>query len=188
MNVKDTSIHGLLIIEPKSFKDERGFFFESFQTDRYKSFGILDNFVQDNLSRSVKGVLRGMHYQVNQPQAQVVTVVRGKILDVCVDLRPESPTFKKWFAVELSDEGPRQLYMAPGIAHGFCVLSEIADLHYKVSTIYDHSDEAGLLWSDAEIGIQWPSGPFQISSRDANYPQLKDIKIDRLPQIQKGPR
>ena len=154
MLVKDTGLAGLLLIEPACFRDERGFFLESFQAERYREHGISDNFVQDNHSRSRRNVLRGIHFQVKHPQAQVVTVVRGRIFDVAVDLRPSSPTFARWYGVELSDEGPRQLYMAPGFGHGFCVLSELADLHYKVSRLYDPADEGGLIWNDSEIGIR----------------------------------
>ena len=131
------------MLEPRCFRDERGFFLESFQQARYREAGIADAFVQDNLSRSSKGVLRGLHFQVRRPQAQIVTVVRGRIFDAVVDLRRNSATFGRWFGTELSDDGPRQIYMAPGFAHGFCVLSDIADLHYKVSSLYDAEDESG---------------------------------------------
>src|SRR5262249_27774983 len=147
MRLVETGISGLLLIEPRCFRDARGFFLESFQAQRYRDAGIADRFVQDNHSRSVKGVLRGLHFTVKRPQAQIVTVMRGRIFDAAVDLRPGSKTFGRWFGAELSDEGPRQLYMAPGLAHGFCVLSEFADLHYKVTELYDASDEGGLLWS-----------------------------------------
>jgi dTDP-4-dehydrorhamnose 3,5-epimerase len=143
MNIDEPGLSGLLLIEPRCFDDERGFFLESFHAERYRANGITDVFVQDNHSRSRQGVLRGVHFQVRQPQAQIVTVMRGRVFDVAVDLRPESPTFARWYGVELSDDGPRQLYMAPGFGHGFCVLSEFADLHYKVSRLYDHHDEGG---------------------------------------------
>ncbi len=181
MKVTHTPLKGLLLIEPVCFRDERGFFLESYQFERYKEAGIHDQFVQDNQSRSVKGVLRGMHFQVRRPQAQIVTVMRGCVFDVAVDLRPASPTFGRWFGVELSDAGPRQLYMAPGFAHGFCVLSDWADLHYKVSQFYDPRDEGGLLWNDPDIGIQWPIEMPQVTSRDATYPRIKELFEEQLP-------
>lgn len=181
MQLKETGLAGLLLIEPKCFRDERGLFLESFQLSRYRSAGISDDFVQDNHSRSSKDVLRGLHFQVKRPQAQIVTVIRGRIFDVAVDLRQQSPTFGRWFGIELSDEGPRQIYMAPGFAHGFCVLSEFADLHYKVTRIYDHTDEGGLFWNDPEIGIHWPIEMPILSKRDSLYPALKDIDRECLP-------
>src|SRR5580692_9273803 len=138
MRVNETGFSGLLLIEPRSFRDERGFFLESFQRERYRDAGIMDDFVQDNHSRSVRGILRGLHFTVKHPQSQIVTIMRGGIFDVAVDLRPASPTFGRWFGAELNDEGPvRQIYMGPGFAHGFCVLTDIADLHYKCSRTYD---------------------------------------------------
>jgi dTDP-4-dehydrorhamnose 3,5-epimerase len=179
MQIQQTGLAGLLLIEPQSFCDERGFFLESFQAARYRAAGITSDFVQDNHSRSASGVLRGLHFQVKRPQAQIVTVMRGRVFDV--DLRPPSGTFGRWYGVELSDGGPRQLYMAPGFAHGFCVLSDFADLHYKVSRTYNHADEGGLLWSDPDIGIRWPIASPIVSKRDAGYPRLHNLKADRLP-------
>lgn len=181
MKVEETSFEGLLLIEPHCFQDERGFFLESFQEERYREFGIMERFVQHNHSRSSAKVLRGLHYQVKRPQAQIVTVMRGRIFDVAVDLRRVSPTFGKYFGVELSDDARRQLYMGPGFAHGFCVLSEWADVHYTVSRYYDHTDEGGLLWNDPDIGIRWPVDLPNLSPRDATYPRLKDLGPDRLP-------
>lgn len=177
---------GVLVIEPRCFRDERGFFLESFHQERYREAGITDRFVQDNHSCSTRGVLRGLHFTVKKPQAQIVTVMRGRIFDVAVDLRRGSPTFSKWFGAELSDEGPRQLYMAAGFAHGFCVLSEMADLHYKVSQYYDPADEGGLLWNDPDIGINWPVAAPLVSSRDAAYPSLHKLNRDRLPYMRPG--
>jgi len=181
MKIEKTPLSGLLLIEPRCFRDERGFFLESFQCARYQEAGIVDNFVQDNHSRSVKGILRGLHFQVLRPQAQVVTVMHGHIFDVAVDLRPGSPTFGRWFGAELSEEGPRQLYMAPGFAHGFCVLSDVADIHYKASRYYDHADEGGVLWNDPDIGIHWPVDAPKISPRDQAYPVLRELGRERLP-------
>lgn len=181
MNITPTPLNGLLLIEPRCFEDERGFFLESYQSERYRNVGIPDQFMQDNQSRSAKWVLRGMHFQVKRPQAQIVTVMRGHVFDVAVDLRPASPTFGQWFGVELSDTGLRQLYMAPGFAHGFCVLSDWADLHYKVSRLYDPRDEGGLLWNDPDVGIQWPIEVPEITPRDAAYPRLKSLTHAQLP-------
>lgn len=166
---------GIIVLEPDRFEDARGFFLESFEQERYRELGIAENFVQDNHSRSKKDVLRGLHFTRNKPQAQIVTVMRGRIFDVVVDIRKDSPTFGEWFGAELSDEGPRQVYMAHGFAHGFCVLSDWADLHYKVSERYDPSDEGGLIWNDSDVKIDWPiKGPV-ISERDARHRALVDL-------------
>jgi dTDP-4-dehydrorhamnose 3,5-epimerase len=175
IKVKNTSLEGFLIIEPNCYKDDRGFFLETYQEDIYKAAGITDKFVQDNQSRSIKGVIRGMHFQVNRPQAQIVTIMRGSVFDVGVDLRQNSPTFGRWHGVELSDTGQRQVYMAPGIAHGFCVLSDFADLHYKVSRFYDPDDECGMVWNDSEVNIDWPSITPLIHQRDATYQSLSQL-------------
>ncbi|MGA7430939.1 MAG: dTDP-4-dehydrorhamnose 3,5-epimerase [Xanthobacteraceae bacterium] len=181
MNVQETGLPGLLLIEPRYFRDGRGYFLETFARPRYRDAGIADDFVQENHSRSDKGILRGLHFQVRYPQAQLVTVMRGRIFDVGVDLRRGSSTFGRWFGAELSDEGPCQLYMAPGFAHGFCVLSDTADLHYMVSRLYDHADEGGLLWNDPDIGIRWPIDAPNVSPRDGAYPTLRELGPERLP-------
>ena len=183
MDIVETDLAGVLLIEPRCFRDDRGFFLESFQAPRYRKAGILDEFVQDNHSRSRQGVLRGMHFTIKHPQAQIVTVMRGRIFDAVVDLRSASPTFGRWAGFELSDEGPRQLYMAPGFAHGFCVLSEFADLHYKVSQLYDAADEGGLLWNDPDVSIRWPIDNPAVSARDAAYPRLGELDASRLPHM-----
>jgi len=182
IKTKKTPLEGFLILELETFKDARGFFLETFQEKNYKEAGIKDKFVQDNQSRSSKGVLRGMHFQVKRPQAQIVTVMRGCIFDVGVDLRQNSSTFGQWYGFELSDVGQRQVYMAPGIAHGFCVLSDLADLHYKVSRFYDPDDECGMLWNDSEVNIDWPSINPLIHQRDATYQSLSQlIESHQLP-------
>jgi dTDP-4-dehydrorhamnose 3,5-epimerase len=181
MHIEEGGLPGLLLIEPQIFCDERGFFLESFHHDRYRAHGISDHFVQDNHSRSRRGVLRGLHFQIKRPQAQIVTVIRGRIFDVAVDLRRNSTSFGRWRGVELNDEGPRQLYMAPGFAHGFCVLSEFADLHYKVSQIYDREDEGGVYWADGDIGIRWPVSTPTVSERDSSYPRLRQLCPEQLP-------
>jgi dTDP-4-dehydrorhamnose 3,5-epimerase len=183
MHVSETGLTGLTVIEPRCFGDERGFFLESFQTERYREHGITDRFVQDNHSRSRRNALRGIHFQVRRPQAQIVTVIRGRIFDVAVDLRPSSSTFARWYGIELSDEGPRQLYMAAGFGHGFCVLSEFADLHYKVSCLYAPGDEGGLIWNDKDIGIRWPIEQPIISVRDNAHPTLRQLDRNRLPHL-----
>ena len=183
MRVEQTPLPGILLIEPQCFRDQRGFFLESFQAQRYRTIGIADDFVQDNHSRSAQGVLRGLHFQMKRPQAQIVTVMRGRIFDVAVDLRRGSTTFAHWFGVELGEEGPRQIYMVPGFAHGFYVISDSADLHYKVSRFYDETDEGGLIWNDPEVGIAWPVEKPVISSRDAAYPRLRELDRGRLPQV-----
>lgn len=183
VRVNKTEIAGLLLIEPRCFRDDRGFFLESFHAKRYRENGIADAFVQDNHSRSRRGVLRGLHFQVKCPQAQIVTVIRGRIFDVAVDLRAGSATFGRWYGVELSDEGPRQLYIAAGFAHGFCVLSEFADLHYKVNRLYDHADEGGLKWDDPDVGIRWPVDKPIVSARDRTYPNLRQLDRECLPHV-----
>jgi len=175
IKVKKTSLEGFLIVELETFKDDRGFFLEAFQEKKYEEAGIMDKFVQENQSRSSKGVLRGMHFQVKRPQAQILTVMRGCIFDVGLDLRQNSSTFGQWYGVELSDIGQRQVYMAPGIAHGFCVLSDLADLHYKVSRFYDPDDECGMIWNDSEVNIDWPSITPLIHQRDASYQSLSQL-------------
>ena len=175
MIVKNTTLEGLLTIEPKCFNDERGFFLETYQEKRYKEVGICDKFIQANHSRSSQGVLRGLHYQIKKPQAQIVTIMHGKVFYVCVDVRANSSTFGKWHGVKLSDDGVMQLYMAPGFAGGFCALSTTADLHYNVSGFYDHDDEGGLLWNDPDVGIIWPISSPKTNSRDNSFPKLSDI-------------
>jgi dTDP-4-dehydrorhamnose 3,5-epimerase len=181
--IKHTEINGVLLMQPKIYSDERGHFFESFRVEDYRSAGIVDCFVQENISRSKKGVLRGLHFQVKHPQAQIVTVLMGSIFDVVVDLRPNSKTFGKWLGFELCSDSPMQIYMAPGFAHGFYVISEFAQLHYKVSRYYDPSDEGGLLWSDDEIGISWPNIHPIVGLRDLGYRKLRDFNASELPHL-----
>lgn len=175
MKVVAQPFPGIMVLEPDRFEDARGFFLESFEEERYRALGIAETFVQDNHSRSAKNVLRGLHFTRNRPQAQIVTVMRGRIFDVVVDIRKDSSTFGKWFGTELGDEGPRQVYMAHGFAHGFCVLSDWADLHYKVSQRYDPNDDGGLRWNDSDVGIEWPINTPIISERDRNHPFLQSI-------------
>ncbi len=183
MKVTRAPLEGIILIEPQRFGDDRGFFVETYQERRYREAGISDHFLQDNHSRSSEGVLRGLHFQVQDPQAKLVTVIHGAIFDVGVDLRRGSPTFGRWYGVVLRDAGPRQLYLAPGFAHGFCVLSDWADVHYKVSRPYNPADEGGLLWNDPDVGIEWPVQTPQLAPRDAAYPRLRDLGPAQLPQV-----
>lgn len=157
MKVTPTSIADVLIIEPKVFGDQRGFFLESFNQRAFNAATGTDfNFVQDNHSRSAKNVLRGLHYQVGQPQGKLVRVVRGAVFDVAVDIRPASPTFGKWFGLELSEANHRQLWVPPGLAHGFLVLSDSADFLYKTTDYYAPEQERCIVWNDPMLGIAWP--------------------------------
>lgn len=159
MNVIKTNVADVVIIEPKVFGDERGFFLETFQAERYQEMAGIDlPFVQDNHSRSGKNVLRGLHFQKSKPQGKLVRVVRGEVFDVAVDIRPDSPTYGQWAGVSLSEENKRQFWVPPGLAHGFVVLSDIADFEYKCTDYYDPSDEGCLIWNDASVGIEWPEG------------------------------
>ena len=157
-NIKVTpcEIEGLYVIEPTVFKDERGYFVETYNQNDMKEAGLDMVFVQDNQSMSVRGVLRGLHFQKQYPQGKLVRVVRGKVFDVAVDLRADSKTYGKWFGVELSDENMKQFYIPEGFAHGFLVLSDVAEFCYKCTDFYHPGDEGGLLWNDEEIGVQWP--------------------------------
>lgn len=179
MNVHPTDLEGLMLIELETFDDSRGLFRETYRRDEYGSAGINDVFVQDSHSHSSAGVLRGLHFRLRQPQAQIVTVMRGQIFDVVVDIRPHSPTFGHWFGTELREDGCQQIYMASGFAHGFCVLSEAADLHYKVTQVFDETDEWGILWSDPDLGISWPVRKPVISSRDAEHARWADV-VEKL--------
>ena len=169
------ALPGALVIEPDVFGDTRGFFLESYQLRRYRELGIEDAFVQDNCSRSERGVLRGLHYQKERPQGKLVFVTRGEVFDVVVDIRPESRTFRKWYGLVLSDQNHFQLYVPPGFAHGFCVLSEIADFSYKCTEYYAGEDEGSIIWNDADIGIKWPMDRVKLSSKDSKAPKLASI-------------
>jgi dTDP-4-dehydrorhamnose 3,5-epimerase len=177
MNVIHTQIPELMIIEPKVFGDHRGFFFEAFKADRYASHGILGPFVQDNLSRSSYGVLRGLHLQNPRAQGKLVCVLRGSVLDVAVDVRFDSPTFGRHVAVELSEENRRQFWVPRGFAHGFVVLSDSADLFYKCDEFYSPSDEIVVRWNDPAIGIAWGVDSPSLSARDAVAPLLAEVRM-----------
>ncbi len=174
-----TDIDGVIIVEPKVFGDNRGYFMETYQANAFAEGGITANFVQDNQSKSKKGVLRGLHYQKNFPQAKLVRVIKGEVFDVAVDLRPGSHTYGKWVGVILSEENKRQFFVPKGFAHGFLVLSDEAEFCYKCDDFYHPEDEGGLLWNDPDVGINWPIGeditPL-LSEKDKVHPLLKDLK------------
>ncbi len=179
MNIIPTSLEGLLIIEPDVFGDTRGYFLETYHLGRFQSAGLDANFVQDNLSFSKQGTLRGLHFQVTKPQTKLVQAVTGDIFDVAVDIRPESPTFGKWSSALLSEENKRQLFIPGGFAHGFCVLSESAHVAYKCSDYYSPEDEGGILWSDPDIAIDWPVKEPTLSVKDQQYPLLIDLRLKK---------
>ena len=177
MRVIETRLPGVRIIEPRVHGDSRGFFVETFQEERYRrDAGIELPFVQDNHSRSGRGVLRGMHSQRKRPQGKLVRVARGAVFDVAVDIDPRSPTFGKWVGVTLSDENCRQLWVPPGYAHGFVVLSDVADFEYKCTDYYDPSDEVGVMWNDPDVGIVWPLEDPLLSAKDQKLPSLAQLK------------
>ena len=178
MKIIETELPGVLIIEPQVFGDERGFFLESFHAERYREAGIDMAFVQDNHSRSRKGVLRGLHFQRRHPQGKLVRASRGSIFDVAADIDPASPTFGQYVGVTLSDENHRQMWIPPGYAHGFCVLSDEADCEYKCTDLYYANDEGGVLWSDPDLNIQWPLSNPLLSAKDLALPSLADLAKD----------
>lgn len=180
MEVVRTDIEGVLLIKPRAFGDHRGFFLETFQAKRYGQAGIDLPFVQDNLSRSRQGILRGLHFQRKHPQGKLVSVTRGRVFDVAVDIRLASPTFGKWFGAILDDENHHQLWVSPGLAHGFCVLSETADFTYKCTDYYHPEDEGCLRWKDPDIGIDWPMDNPTLSDKDAKAPGLRELFPERF--------
>jgi len=174
MDVRKTSLPGVLVVEPRVFSDSRGFFLETFSAERYAESGIHGPFVQDNWSRSVKGTLRGLHYQIQQSQGKLVQVMSGEIFDVAVDLRQDSPTFGQWEAEILSAENKRQFYIPPGFAHGFLVLSETADFVYKCTEYYAPEHDRTLLWNDETVGVEWPAvDDLILSEKDRNGAPLE---------------
>jgi dTDP-4-dehydrorhamnose 3,5-epimerase len=175
MDTSDLSLSGLKLVRPRVFGDQRGFFLETFQAERYRAAGITCDFVQDSHSRSAFGVLRGLHYQDRPGQAKLVRVASGRIFDVAVDIRADSPTFGRWQGVFLDSETHHQLFIPVGFAHGFCVLSEMADVTYKVSQPYDAASERTLAWDDRDVGIAWPVNEPVLSERDRNGESLADF-------------
>ena len=178
MKVSHSKLQGCLIIEPRVFGEERGFFLETFQADRYRREAGIDlSFVQDNHSRSARGVLRGLHFQKTKPQGKLVRVVRGEVYDVALDIRKGSATFGEWEGVILSEENKKQFWVPPGFAHGFIVLSDTADFEYKCTDYYDPSDEGSILWSDPDLNIPWPIANPALSTKDESAKRLVDLRL-----------
>ncbi len=184
MKINATKLPGVLIIEPRVFGDARGFFLETFHKQRYREYGIPGEgleFVQDNHSRSRRGVLRGLHFQLQNPQGKLVSAGTGAVFDVAADVNPDSETFGQWVGVELNEENHRQLWIPPGYAHGFCVLSDVADFQYKCTALYHPQSDAGVAWDDPDLAIDWPIASPLLSNKDLNLPKLSEAKRDRLP-------
>jgi len=185
MKVIPTAHPDVMLIEPTVFGDARGFFLESFHAEKFRAAGLPVGFVQDNHSRSDAGVLRGLHYQLHYPQGKLVRVVTGSVFDIAVDIRRGSPRFGQWVGVELSDENHWQLYIPPGFAHGFCVLSDSVDFLYKCTDLYRPDDEYGIAWDDPELGISWPEMEYRLSNKDRALPRLRESR--HLPDYVAGP-
>ncbi len=173
----ETSLPGVLLIEPKVFGDDRGFFMETYRIDLFREAGITGAFVQDNHSRSARGVLRGLHYQEPNPQGKLVRCPRGALFDVAVDIRVGSPAFGRWFGVELSEANKMMLWVPPGFAHGFCALEEGTDLVYKCTALYDPKNDRSILWNDPALGIEWPVRSPVLSAKDATAPTLAEATV-----------
>ena len=180
----ETALPGVCLIQPKVFLDARGFFLESYHQAKFADLGITDHFVQDNHSRSTRGTLRGLHYQLNRPQAKLCRVVEGEVLDVVVDIRFGSPYFGKWISVVLSTTNHNHIYVPAGFAHGFLVLSESAQFLYKCSDFYDPADERGIVWNDPDINIAWGIADPLLSKKDRHFMPLAEIPRQFLPQYQ----
>lgn len=182
MKIIETDLPGVVVIEPQVFGDARGFFYESYHEAKYHAAGIDAHFVQANVSRSSRGVLRGLHYQWPKPQGKLVSVLEGEVYDVAVDIRRGSPTFGRWAAAVLSAENHRHFWIPEGFAHGFCVLSDTAIFNYQCTALYDPKADAAVCWNDATLAIDWPlSGP-SLSDKDSMAPLLADIPPERLPE------
>ena len=178
-----TDLPEVFIIEPDVFRDQRGCFLETWQKQRYEQGGIKDEFVQDNVSYSTKGTLRGLHYQNPNQQGKLVQILSGKVFDVAVDIRTDSPTFKKWVGVILSADNYQQIYIPPGFAHGFCVLSETVIFSYKCTDYYNSQSEGGIIYNDPDIGIDWPDMEMKLSEKDAVADVLRDVAVEKLPKM-----
>lgn len=181
MKISETEIPGVLIFEPKVFEDDRGFFLETWRKDKYAEAGVKEDFVQDNVSFSMRGTLRGLHFQNPHGQGKLVQVLTGQVFDVAVDIRVGSPSFGKWVGIELSGEDRRQIYIPPGFAHGFCVMSEKALFSYKCTDYYAAECDSGIIWNDPDIGIEWPIADPVLSQKDAKNPRLSQITEKNLP-------
>jgi len=182
VRVNTTAIPGVLVIEPDVHTDGRGFFVETYQAERYRRYGIDGPFVQDNHSRSVGRTLRGLHLQVRRPQGKLVRVTEGEVFDVAVDVRRGSPTFGRWVAVTLTADNFKQCYIPPGFAHGFCVLSPVAQVEYKCTDVYDAAGEVGIAWNDPALAITWPIADPLLSPRDQQHPTLAELAAE-LPTL-----
>lgn len=183
MEVKELEIPGVFLLSPDKYSDQRGYFFESYSERRYRDIGINQNLVQDNVSFSKYKVLRGLHFQTNQPQGKLVYALSGSIFDVAVDIRRGSPTYKKWISCELSAENGLQMWIPPGFAHGFCVTSESALFVYKCSDYYDSESEVSLAWNDPSLRIDWPIDDPFLSDKDDNLPSIDEIDQQLLPKF-----
>jgi len=186
MKVTSLELPEVLLIEPRVFPDQRGYFFELYQAERYAELGVPGRFVQDNLSFSRQGVVRGLHYQLKQPQGKLVMVLAGEVYDVVVDIRRGSPRFGRWVANRLSADNHRQLYIPPGFAHGFAVVSDTALFLYKCTDYYNPGDEYGILWNDPALNIPWPVAQAVMSSKDLTYPPLHQAPASQLPEYERG--
>jgi dTDP-4-dehydrorhamnose 3,5-epimerase len=180
MEITATELPGLMLIQPKVHGDARGFFVETWNRERYAQLGLSDEFVQDNLSFSRRGTLRGLHFQNPQPQGKLIYVLQGEVYDVAVDIRRDSPTFGRWVGVTLSAENKRQVYVPPGFAHGFCVISETALFAYKCTAAYRREADWGIAWNDPELAIGWPIREPLLSEKDRHAPRLRDLPHERL--------
>jgi len=183
MNVIETQLPGVLLLEPDVFSDERGFFLETWNKKRYEDAGVQGPFVQDNVAFSQKGILRGLHFQHPQAQCKLVQVLSGEVVDVAVDIRVGSPTFGRWVGEVLSGANHRQMYIPPGFAHGYCVTSETALFSYKCTDFYNPTTEHGILWNDPDLGIAWPFEEPLLSPKDAGLVRLKDLPPETLPHL-----
>jgi dTDP-4-dehydrorhamnose 3,5-epimerase len=183
MKVIPSALPGALIIEPKVFGDTRGYFYESYHRERFELAGLAVGFVQSNVSRSARGVLRGLHYQWPNPQGKLVSVLQGEVYDVAIDIRRGSPTFGRWTGVMLTADNHRHFWIPEGFAHGFCVLSESAVFTYQCTALYEPSADRTIRWNDAEIGIDWPISDPLLSEKDAKAPLLADIALASLPEL-----
>jgi dTDP-4-dehydrorhamnose 3,5-epimerase len=181
VKVTPTNIPDVRIIEPRVFKDDRGYFFETFHAERFGEQSLPHEFVQDNVSFSARNVIRGLHYQLGQPQGKLVMALSGEIFDVAVDIRRDSPTFGRWAGIILSAENARQLYIPEGFAHGFCVLSETARVYYKCTDLYAPKEERGIVWNDPSLQIAWPVASPILSDKDRAYPYLAEVEETDLP-------
>lgn len=186
MNIVPTKLPGVLVLEPRVFTDARGYFLETYHRSHYEAAGIAAVFVQDNVSHSIRGVLRGLHYQHPSAQGKLVFVLEGEVFDVAVDIRPDSPTFRHWFGVTLSADNNRQCYIPPGYAHGFVATSERAKVCYKCTAFYQPKEEGSILWNDPDLGIDWPVAEPVLSPKDQAAPRLRDVPAERLPRLSNG--